>query len=177
MSPHTQVNASPITKITSWLKFMGKNLHLVGCATLYAKSEIMLIITYFLKKRVILTSLRFFGKFLLHIANFVCQETFKMNYTGVDQILIKSLIKMLKICWFFPMQRCKITYICHKYLYIFPYCFGTDVTYFPKGFFNTDSFGIFFNFQYIPCFFKFLSARMRQLALLQIVFFFFLVGH
>ena len=28
MSLHTQVNASPITKITSWLKFLGKNLHL-----------------------------------------------------------------------------------------------------------------------------------------------------
>ena len=42
MSPHTQVNASPITKITSWLKFLGKNLYLVGCATLCAKSEVML---------------------------------------------------------------------------------------------------------------------------------------
>ena len=43
LSPHTQVNTSPITKITSWLKFLGKNLHLVGCATLCAKSEVMLI--------------------------------------------------------------------------------------------------------------------------------------
>ena len=43
MSPLTQVNASPITKITSWLKFLGKNLHLVGCANLCAKSEVMLI--------------------------------------------------------------------------------------------------------------------------------------
>ena len=42
MSPHTQVNASPITKTTSWLKFLGKNLHLVGCATLCAKIEVML---------------------------------------------------------------------------------------------------------------------------------------
>ena len=42
MSTHTQVNASPITKITSWLKFLGKNLHLVGCATLCAKSKVML---------------------------------------------------------------------------------------------------------------------------------------
>ena len=49
MSPHTQVNASPITKITSWLKFLGKNLHLVGCATLCAKSEVMLILRYYLK--------------------------------------------------------------------------------------------------------------------------------
>ena len=38
------MNASPITKITSWLKFLGKNLHLVGCATLCAKSEVMLIL-------------------------------------------------------------------------------------------------------------------------------------
>ena len=37
-----QVNASPITKITSLLKFLGKNIHLVGCATLCAKSEVML---------------------------------------------------------------------------------------------------------------------------------------
>ena len=37
------MNASPIPKITSWLKFLGKNLHLVGCATLCAKSEVMLI--------------------------------------------------------------------------------------------------------------------------------------
>ena len=42
MSPYTQVNASPITKTTSWLKFLGKNLHLVGCATLCAKIEVML---------------------------------------------------------------------------------------------------------------------------------------
>ena len=40
---HDQVNASSITKITSWLKFLGKNLHLVGCATLCAKSEVMLL--------------------------------------------------------------------------------------------------------------------------------------
>ena len=43
MSPHYQVNASPITKITSWLKFLGKNLHLMGCASLCAKSEVMLL--------------------------------------------------------------------------------------------------------------------------------------
>ena len=42
MSPHTQVNASPITKITSWLEFLGKNLHLVGCATVCGKREVML---------------------------------------------------------------------------------------------------------------------------------------
>jgi hypothetical protein len=39
---HDQVNASSITKITSWLKFLGKNLHLVGCATVCGKSEVML---------------------------------------------------------------------------------------------------------------------------------------
>ena len=32
-------------RITSWLKFLGKNLHLVGCATLCAKSEVMLMAT------------------------------------------------------------------------------------------------------------------------------------
>ena len=37
------MNASPITKITSWLEFLGKNLHLVGCATVCGKSEVMLI--------------------------------------------------------------------------------------------------------------------------------------
>ena len=36
------MNARPVTKITSWLKFLGKNFHLVGCATLCAKSEVML---------------------------------------------------------------------------------------------------------------------------------------
>ena len=40
------MNASPITKITSWLKFLGKNLHLLGCATLCAKSEVMLMLYY-----------------------------------------------------------------------------------------------------------------------------------
>ena len=40
--PHTQVNASPITKITSWLEFLGKNLHLVSCATVCGKIEVML---------------------------------------------------------------------------------------------------------------------------------------
>ena len=43
MSPHDHVNASPITKITSWLKFLGKNLHLVGCATVCGKCEVMLV--------------------------------------------------------------------------------------------------------------------------------------
>ena len=47
LSPHTQVNASPITKITSWLEFLGKNLHLVGCATVCGKSEVMLMNTVF----------------------------------------------------------------------------------------------------------------------------------
>ena len=36
------MNASPITKITSWFKFLGKNLHLVDCATVWAKSKVML---------------------------------------------------------------------------------------------------------------------------------------
>ena len=36
------MNASSITKITSWLKFLGKNLRLVGCATVCTKSEVML---------------------------------------------------------------------------------------------------------------------------------------
>ena len=39
---HDQVNANSITKTTSWLKFFGKNLCLVGCATVYAKDEFML---------------------------------------------------------------------------------------------------------------------------------------
>ena len=43
LSPHTQVNASPITKIISWLEFLGKNLNLVGCATVCGKSEVMLM--------------------------------------------------------------------------------------------------------------------------------------
>ena len=42
LSTRDQVNASPITKLTSWFKFLGKNLHLVGCATVCAKSEVML---------------------------------------------------------------------------------------------------------------------------------------
>ena len=44
MSPHTQVNASPITKLTRWLKFLGKNIHLVGSTTLCAKSEVILVV-------------------------------------------------------------------------------------------------------------------------------------
>ena len=43
MSHHDKVMTSLITKITSLLKFLGKNLHLVGCATLCAKSEVMLM--------------------------------------------------------------------------------------------------------------------------------------
>ena len=43
LSPHDQVNESPITKITKWFKFLGNNLHLVGCAALCPKSEVMLI--------------------------------------------------------------------------------------------------------------------------------------
>ena len=40
------MNARPVTKITSWLKFLGKNLHLVSCATLCAKSKVMLLQRY-----------------------------------------------------------------------------------------------------------------------------------
>ena len=40
------MNSSSITKITSWFKFLCKNLHLVGCATVCDKSEVMLISTY-----------------------------------------------------------------------------------------------------------------------------------
>ena len=46
LSTHNQVNPSLITKITSWFKFFGKNVYLVGCATLCAKSEVMLVILY-----------------------------------------------------------------------------------------------------------------------------------
>ena len=45
------MNASPITKITSWLEFLGKNLHFVGCATVCGKSEVML--TYILKPKTV----------------------------------------------------------------------------------------------------------------------------
>ena len=40
---HDEVNASSVTKITNWLKFLDKNLHLAGCATVYGKSEVMLL--------------------------------------------------------------------------------------------------------------------------------------
>ena len=36
------MKANSIIKITSWLKFLVKNLRLVGCATVCAKSEVML---------------------------------------------------------------------------------------------------------------------------------------
>ena len=39
---HDQVIASSITNITSWFKFFGKNLHLVDCATVCTKSDVML---------------------------------------------------------------------------------------------------------------------------------------
>ena len=39
------MNANPITKITSWLEFLGKSLHLVGCAIVCVKSEVMLILS------------------------------------------------------------------------------------------------------------------------------------
>ena len=43
---HDLVNASSITKMISWLKFLGKNLHLVCCASVCAKSEVMLIFIF-----------------------------------------------------------------------------------------------------------------------------------
>ena len=53
---HDQVNASPITKITSWLKFYGKNLRLVCCATVCAKSEVMLSLLVGRQKKIQITS-------------------------------------------------------------------------------------------------------------------------
>ena len=43
---YDQVNASPIKKLTSWFKFLDKNPQLVSCATVCAKSEVMLIYVY-----------------------------------------------------------------------------------------------------------------------------------
>ena len=40
------MNASPIPKITSWLKFLGKNLYLVSCATVCGESKVMLVTMY-----------------------------------------------------------------------------------------------------------------------------------
>ena len=36
------MNVSSITKMNSWLKFLGKNFRLVVCTTVCAKSEVML---------------------------------------------------------------------------------------------------------------------------------------
>ena len=63
------MNASPITKITSWLKFLGKNLHLVGCATLCAKSEVML--THF-HHIAVSTSLLLLAVYLCLYLSFFC---------------------------------------------------------------------------------------------------------
>ena len=49
LSTRDQVNASPITKITSWFQFLGKNLHLVRCATVCGKSEVMLTFNMLMK--------------------------------------------------------------------------------------------------------------------------------
>ena len=38
------MNASQITKRFSWFNFWGKNLHLVGCATVCIKSEVILLL-------------------------------------------------------------------------------------------------------------------------------------
>ena len=35
-----------IITITTWFKFLGKNLHLVGCTTLCTKSEVMLMYVF-----------------------------------------------------------------------------------------------------------------------------------
>jgi hypothetical protein len=43
LTTHDQVNASSITKITSWLNFLSKNLRLMGYATVCAQSEVMLM--------------------------------------------------------------------------------------------------------------------------------------
>ena len=58
MLTHDQVNGSSITKITSQLKFLGKNLHLVDCATVCVKTEVMLTKVHGLKVRFKLSETR-----------------------------------------------------------------------------------------------------------------------
>ena len=68
MLTHDQVNASPIKKIISWFKFLGKNLHLVGCATVCAKSEVMLLKGYNIKTLLVLVGIKM--KIVLDFKNY-----------------------------------------------------------------------------------------------------------
>ena len=86
------MNASPITKITSWLEFLGKNLHLMSCATFCAKSEVMLTYIYwrpylhciFVESTFLRDSLTLklpFGGFFVCILSLVCPKLFFYNQT------------------------------------------------------------------------------------------------
>ena len=50
LSTHDQVSASPIKKIFSRVNILGKTLHLFGCATLCAKSEVILMLGEWVKQ-------------------------------------------------------------------------------------------------------------------------------
>ena len=77
------MNASTITKITSWFKFLGKNLHLVGCATVYAKSEFMLTHT------IVTRDLWFYHIYEDHF--FVLKEFFSENSFPVYDLYSRAI--------------------------------------------------------------------------------------
>ena len=114
MSPPTQVNASPITKLTSWLKFLGKNLHLVGCATLWAKSEVMLLIVIF-AKRVWCNVWKFKIDFHAHkLSNF--KNEFHANFLHIMDLLSKfgfnHRLQPLHRCTC-ALSLCSVIMYCH----------------------------------------------------------------
>jgi hypothetical protein len=71
-----QVNECPITKITSWFNFLGKNHHLVGCANVCAKIEVMLPYLFHLNVHDgYNTSFCWWW-----LSNFLCQSLYYLKY-------------------------------------------------------------------------------------------------
>ena len=75
-------------KKTSWLKFLGKNLRLVGCATVCGKSEVMLKICTYIDVGV-------WGRAVSQLLRYCCLlEDSLLNLLLLSKIVLKPCSKM-----------------------------------------------------------------------------------
>ena len=100
MSTRDQVNASPITKITSWFKFLGKNLNLVRCAIVCAKSEVML--RWVVGKYYITTGTAIFKK--TEVAHYSLRE----HQGKRNKITYLADYKEPEICFIYKLKTCQM---------------------------------------------------------------------
>ena len=105
MLTRDQVNASSITKLTSWFKFLGKNLHLMDCATVWDKSEVMLLWAIYTEwsQKVSSVKNQFYNHFHSMTYEQSCSITFKMHgkkWEGRLLLFVCLFVSLVSHKWF-----------------------------------------------------------------------------